>query len=337
MVPERGNRKKTMGKLDTSYMGLRIRNPFVASSSGLTSNLDRLQSLRDAGIGAVVLKSLFEEQLSNQAFHMQDGANAPEAFDYLQHYVRSHGVDEYVTMLRDACRTLDVPVIASINCVTDGQWVEFARRLEDAGADALELNIYHLPTNRMVSSAELEARYFDTVERVREAVSFPIAVKLSSQFTSPLYMLDQLRQRGVNGAVLFNRYYEPDVSLSDLTLTSAGTFSHPGEYHNTLRWLGMAWSQLPDLDLAISTGIHSGYDAAKAIAAGASAVQLCTVLYQHGPNYVKHLLDELEFALAETGKGSVASLLGSLKHMSAEGALIFERSQFMRYFSSYEE
>lgn len=327
-----------MSNLSVKYLGLTLRNPYVASSSGLTDSLPRIVALANAGVGAVVLKSLFEEQIISQASETPNHYDYPEAYDYIQGYVQSHAVEPHIKLVADAKKEVDIPIIPSINCVAQGQWVEYAAKLEQAGADALELNVHLLPTSPEEQTSVLERRYFDLVSSVVESVRIPVAVKLTRNLTNPLLVMQQLHFRGVKGVVLFNRYYEPDIDLTTLKPTMAPIFSTEHELYPTLRWVALARPQLEKLDIAVSSGVHSGKEAAKAIAVGANAVQVCSVLYQHGAHYVETLIKELEAALAQTPRASVKALRGAAAAMpSHENATLFERSQFMKYFSDHKE
>lgn len=325
-----------MRDLSTEYLGLRLRNPFVASSSGHTGSIEKIKQLAEAGIGAVVLKSLFEEQIVNQANVLSATEDYPEAADYISNYIQSNAIDEYVDLVADAKQESGVPIIASINCVGSGKWVEFAGRLEKAGADAIELNKYLLPTDPYKPASFYEEQYFETVKEVVSSVKIPVSVKLSRNFTNPLYVLQQLHFLGARGCVLYNRYYEMDIELKSGLLCSADLFSKDGELAPTLRWLALASAKVEGLDLAVSTGVHSGDDAAKALLVGATAVQVCTVLYQHGSGYVKTLIEELSHALEVYGAESVEAMRGRLNYRNISNPVLFERSQFMKYFSSHE-
>lgn len=326
-----------MSDLSVKYLGLSLRNPYIASSSGLTESLPRIVALADAGIGAVVLKSLFEEQLINQALATTNSYDYPEARDYIHGYVQSHAIESYIKLVSDAKREVKIPIIPSINCASKGQWVEFASKLEQAGADALELNVHVLPSSVSETASSIERQYFEIVQSVTEMVRIPVAVKLTRNLTNPLNVMQQLQFRGVKGIVLFNRYYEPDIDLTTLTPSMAPIFSSESEFYPTLRWLALARPQMKDLDLAISSGVHSGTEAAKALAAGSNAVQVCSVLYLHGVHYLKTLIEELEAAIHTTPRATVKALQGAASATSSENTTLFERSQFMKYFSNHKE
>lgn len=322
-----------MHELSTEYLGLKLKNPLIASSSGLTENLQKIQQLEAAGIGAVVIKSLFEEQIVNQANVMSSQEDYPEANDYINQYIQSHEIEKYLDTIRSAKRECRIPIMASLNCVGKGEWVDFAQRIEQAGADALEVNIFLLPTDPYKPASSYEAEYISTVEAIIKRVTLPIAVKLSRNFTNPLHIIQQLHFLGVKGCVLFNRFYEPDINTKTQRVESASIFSTQHELAPTLRWLALASAKLETLQLAVSTGIHTGEDAAKAILAGATAVQICTTLYQHSPAHVPILIQQLESAMETVGAESLDTMRGRLNYMQTANPALFERSQFMRYFS----
>lgn len=317
--------------LHTNYLGLQLRNPIIASSSGFTASADKIKRLEDAGIGAVVLKSIFEEQILNQANVMASDENHPEAGDYINQYIQNHELDKHLNVVQEAKKSCQIPIIASINCVGKGKWTDFAQKFEQAGADALEINIFLLPTDPNMPASHYEEQYFQTAEEVVKKVKIPVSVKLSRNFTNPLYILQKLLFLGVKGGVLFNRLYEPDIEVSSRHVTCADLFSAPKELAPTLRWLALASAKIENLHLAASTGVHSGEDAAKAILAGANAVQICTILYHKSASHVTTIIGELEEALKTMGATSVEEIRGTLNYAQHPG--LFERSQFMRYFS----
>lgn len=325
-----------MANLTTHYLGLKLDNPLIASSSNLTDSYEHLEQLAQAGIGAIVLKSIFEEQIQAETHHLSETSDFPEANDYIRTYVHEHTLSSYVDLIEKAKKNLHIPIIASINCTDTKAWLDFAARLEQAGADALEINIFILPTNANVSGAAYETHYFEIVEEVVNRVKIPVSIKLSRYFTNPLYILNQLLQRGCKGAVLFNRFYQSEVSLKKMALIPSPLFSGENDYIPTLRWINLAATQMPQLDLAISTGIHSGTSAAKAIAVGAKAVQVCSILYEKGPDYVATLRTQLLEALQTAHMDSVEQLQGHFVSLDPEKTDLFQRSQFMKYFNDFK-
>ena len=212
-----------MKQLKTEYLGLSLRNPLIVSSSGLTASLEKLQRLEAAGAGAVVLKSVFEEQIVNETAHLEVYNAYPEAADYLHFYLKEDYLEQYIGLIAEAKKNLSIPVIGSICCVSEGGWIDFARRIEEAGADALELNVFFLPADPMVAGAEIERQYLSVVRDVAEKVSVPVAVKISTHFTSPLSMIQGIRQCGAEGVVMFNRFYEPDINTCTESVLISGS------------------------------------------------------------------------------------------------------------------
>lgn len=320
--------------LTTKYLGLTLKNPLIVSSSGLTSSIEKLRAAAAAGAGAVVLKSIFEEQLTQKAGSLEAYTDYPEAADYLRGYVASGAMDDYLTLIRKAKAELTIPIIASINCSTSGDWVTYAKQIESAGADALELNIFVLPTNPDEDSEAIEARYLEVAATVRAGTELPISVKLPQGFTNPLYMIRQLYYRGIKGVVLFNRFYSPDIDLNKMAVVSGGVFSSPADLYAPLRWTALASDKTPLIDVAVSSGVHSGQAALKALLSGAKAVEVCSVLYDQGVDYLQTMLVDMERWLADHQYPSVESIVGKLNAKQEKDAVIFERAQFMKYFSA---
>jgi len=318
--------------LSTSYAGLELRSPLIVSSSGLTSSTDRIKKMASAGAGAVVLKSLFEEQIMHEV-HSMDAGDYPEAGDYLKAYARDNSLGDYLKMIRDAKDAVDIPVIASINCMKSNEWVEFSRKIEAAGADALELNIYFLPINKDKDPREYEQAYLNLVSEVIQLTSIPIMVKIGHGFSNITWLVNQLYQRGAASVVLFNRFYAPDINTDDLSFGSSEVLSHPADARFPLRWIGIVSSQVKEIDLAASTGVHSGLAAIKQILAGASAVQVCSVLYRNGVDYLKDMLTEMRGWMEKHGYEKVSDMKGKMNYGNFDKPSVYERSQFMKYFS----
>ncbi|MCK4992670.1 MAG: dihydroorotate dehydrogenase-like protein, partial [Bacteroidales bacterium] len=279
--------------LSTSFAGLSMKSPIIVSSSGLTGSVDRIKKIAAAGAGAVVMKSLFEEQINYEASSLTEGQDYPEAEDYIRTYARENSLGQYLTAIREAKEAVDIPVIASINCVSASKWIDFASKIADAGADALELNIYFLPINKEMDPREYEKTYLNLVSEVKKKTALPLIIKLGNGFSNITWMVNQLYQRGAAAVVLFNRFYAPDINTDDLTFGSAEVLSSPAELRSSLRWIGIVSSQVDQLDLAASTGVHSGMAVVKQILAGAKAVQICSVLYRNGLDYIKDMTAEM--------------------------------------------
>ena len=322
-----------MPNLSVNYMGLLLKSPFLASSSGFTAKIENLAALENAGAGAIVLKSLFEEQINDQARFLNDqSAEYPENADFLHYYLTQHSVSNYLELIKEAKRTVSVPVIASINCFSAGSWLSFARDMESAGADALEINIYSLPLSLEKDSDSIENGYFKVITSLAKSLRIPIAVKIGDNFTNLPQFVNTLKNCGARGAVLFNRFYQPDIDLKEMTITAADPFSHKGEYLNELRWIALISSMVRGLDLSASTGVHTPDDAVKLILAGAKTVQLCSVLYTNGAGVLRNFTDGLENFMMEKGMESPGDLCGLLNYSNIAHPDKFERVQFMKTF-----
>jgi dihydroorotate dehydrogenase (fumarate) len=325
---------KHMIDLSTSFAGLSLKSPIIVSSSGLTSSVHRIKKLATAGAGAVVLKSLFEEQINYEVENVSEGHDYPEAFDYIRTYARENSVGEYLSIIREAKAQVDIPVIASINCVKASEWIDFAGKIEDAGADALELNIYFLPIQKDKDPREYEKTYLNLVAEVKKKTDLPLIIKLGPGFSNITWMVDQLYHRGAKAVVLFNRFYAPDINTENFTFGSAEVLSSPAELRNSLRWIGIVSSQVDQLDLAASTGVHSGMAVVKQILAGAKAVQVCSVLYRNGLDYIRDMTAEMKKWMEKHNYRSPKEYRGKMNYGSLEDPSVYERAQFMKFFSS---
>ncbi len=323
-----------MGKLSVKYLGLDLRSPLIVSSSRLTSNLAHLKEAEEFGAGAVVLKSLFEEQIDHYIHTIPDSTGYPEADDYISNYMRSNTVDEYLDLIRSAKESLSIPVIPSINCYSSGGWTGFAKNIAEAGADALEINVFFLPVDRKKSAAESEKIYLELIEKLKKTIRIPVVVKIGFRFSNILNIIDQFYVRGVSGVVMFNRFYEPDIDLNKIDIVPAKIFSTESEMRYVLRWIGMASAQDIKIYISASTGVHSGSDAIKYILAGAHSVQVCSVLYEKGLKYLVNMNREIEEWMDQKGFTSVNDLRGRLNYRNYSKPVIYERTQFMKYFAT---
>jgi dihydroorotate dehydrogenase (fumarate) len=322
--------------LSTNFAGLSMKSPIIVSSSGLTSSVDRIKKVAAAGAGAVVLKSLFEEQINYEVGNMSDGHDYPEAGDYIRTYARENSLGQYLSSIREAKEAVDIPVIASINCVSASEWIDFAAKIADAGADALELNIYFLPINKDTDPRVYEKTYLNIVTEVKKLTSLPLIIKLGNGFSNITWMVNQLYQRGAAAVVLFNRFYAPDINTDDLSFGSAEVLSTPAELRNSLRWIGIVSSQVDQLDLAASTGVHSGMAVVKQILAGAMAVQICSVLYRNGLDYIKDMTVEMLKWMEKNQYKSPDDFRGKMNYGSLDDPSVYERAQFMKFYSSMQ-
>eukprot|EP01029_Cantina_marsupialis_P029602 TRINITY_DN781894_c0_g1_i1.p2 TRINITY_DN781894_c0_g1~~TRINITY_DN781894_c0_g1_i1.p2 ORF type:complete len:335 (-),score=55.39 TRINITY_DN781894_c0_g1_i1:619-1623(-) len=330
-----------MINLETTYMGLKLKNPVIVSSSGLTNSVRKIKIIEEKGAGAVVLKSLFEEQITNEARHLigrdPKNANYPEAEDYIQNYVKGNSVSNYLTLIKEAKAAVSIPVIASINCVSSSDWTHFAKEIEQAGADAIELNAFIVPTDRNMSSAKYEELYYNIFNAVKKEVNIPISMKLGIYFTNLFTVADRLNASGADALVLFNRFYEPDIDIEDMKITSAEVLSSPGDIRKSLRWVGMLSDKIKGIDISATTGIHNGEAAIKQLLAGAKTVQVCSTVYEHGFDRITTILEEMTEWMKRKEFNSVDEFRGKLSYGNIPDSAMYERAQFMKYFSSNEK
>lgn len=324
-----------MANLQTTYLGLSLKNPIIVSSSGLTSNVETIKKLEAHGAAAVVLKSLFEEQILHEAGSLSVHSDYPEAEDYLKAYVNSNNVEKYLELISEAKEAVDIPVIASINCISASKWIDFAAKIQEAGADALEVNVFVLPTDSRKTAEDYEAVYYTLAEKLRRLISIPIAFKLGNHFTNPLRIIEQLWYRNIQGVVLFNRFFAPDLDIKSMKVTSAEVFSNPSDIRDTLRWVAMASHIVPKIDISASTGVHSGEAVVKMMLAGASSAQVCSALYKNGTAHLKSLITFVEKWMDEKGYTSIADIKGTMNYGKIGDPGVYERSQFMKYYSSH--
>ncbi len=322
-----------MANLEVNYLGLKLKNPIVIGSSGLTSTSEKIRSLEKAGAGAVVLKSLFEEQINYDAGSLIADHDYPEAEDYIKNYTKSNSVENYLKLIEEAKNSVSIPVIASINCVTAADWVGFARRIEEAGADALELNVFFIPTDKFKTAVDFENVYFDLARQVTGIVKIPVSFKLGNHFTNVLGVVDRLYSYGAKGVVLFNRFYEPDIDIEKLKLSSADVFSNPSDLRHVLRWVALVSDRVGLIDISASTGVHSWQAVVKQLLAGANTVQVCSLLYKNGIKEVTSLVEGLDGWMNAKRFSTVDEFRGKMSYRKIPDPSVYERSQFMKYFS----
>jgi len=325
-----------MEKLTTNYLGITLKSPLIVSSSRLTSTIESLKEAEENGAGAVVLKSLFEEQINYHISSLPNSPGYPEADDYISYYTKSHSVDEYLGLIRTAKKRLGIPVIPSINCFSSKGWTDFAKNIADSGADAIEINVFFMPLDRKKSSADSEKIYFELIEKLKTAIKIPIALKIGYRFSNILYMIDQFYMRGIEGIVMFNRFYEPDIDIKRMEIIPASIFSSASERRYVLRWIAMASAQDIKIDISATTGVYSGEDAVRYLLAGADTVQVCSVLYQKGMPFLKTMNRQIKEWMAKNNFKSINDFRGKLNWLNYEKPAIFERTQFMKYFSSVD-
>lgn len=326
-----------MANITTKFLGMELKSPVVVSSSGLTKSVENLKEMESFGAGAVILKSLFEEQINVEAGRIiSQSHDYPEAEDYIRGYAKHNSVDEYLKLIRDAKASINIPVIASINCVSSKDWTGFAKKIQDAGADALELNINIIPENGDIESLKIETIYYDIVEKVLEEINIPLAVKIGPHFTNIMRLVKQLQFRGVKAVTLFNRFYEPEINIDKMEMVSASVFSKDTDIRHSLRWVGMVSGSIKNIEVAASTGIHDGGAVVKQLLAGAQVAQVCSVLYKKGAKQIKILNDEVKTWMQEHDFETIEEFRGKMSWENIPNPQIYMRSQFMKYFSSVE-
>jgi dihydroorotate dehydrogenase (fumarate) len=328
--------------LTTTYLGLPLRTPLVASASPLSKALDSARRLEDAGAAAIVMYSLFEEQITHESrqldHYLSRSTHAyAEALSYFPDLDRYNlEPDAYVLHLRRLKESLAIPVIGSLNGVTAGGWIDYATWIEQAGADALELNIYYLPTDPFLSSAELEDRYIELVRAVRARVAIPLALKLSPAFTGLPNMARRFAEAGADGLVLFNRFYQPDLDLVNLEVVPGVTLSTSADLRLPLRWVAILAGRV-QADLALSGGVHTAEDALKALMAGANVAMLTSALLEHGPGRLLHILSDMRAWMEEREYESVEQLRGSMSQRHVAEPAAFERANYMRALTAFDD
>jgi dihydroorotate dehydrogenase (fumarate) len=327
--------------LTTTYLGLKLRNPLVPSASPLSQRTDNLKKMEDAGAAAVVLESLFEEQIERESaeldHHLQHGTESfAEALSYFPTASEYRlGPEDYLEHIAKAKAAVKIPVIASLNGASPGGWTDYARKLQQAGADALELNIYYIPTDPDLTSAEVEQTYLDILKAVKSAVTIPVAVKLGAFFSSMGNMARRLDQAGANGLVLFNRFYQPDINLDTLEVEHSILLSTPQARRLPLRWIAILYGHVK-ADLAATSGVHNAQDVLKMLMAGANVTMLCAVLFKQGIGQIRVIEQEMRQWMEEHEYESVQQMRGCLSQKNCPDPSAFERAQYMRAISTYK-
>jgi dihydroorotate dehydrogenase (fumarate) len=325
----------------TTYLGMTLRSPLVASASPLSESLLNIRWMEDAGAGAIVLFSLFEEQIRQERerlyHYLTYGTDSfAEALTYLPEPEIYHaGPDEYLELIRKAKEAVQIPIIASLNGASIGGWTKFARRMEEAGADGLELNIYSIPTDMNLTGQQVEQTYLDILKAVKQAVTIPVAIKLSPYFSNMANMAKQFDEAGANALVLFNRFYQPDIDLETLDLRPNVILSTPQAMRLPLTWIGILYKRIR-ADLAATSGIHSGEDAIKMIMAGANVTMMTSALLKNGIDHLRIVQEQMREWMEQHEYESVTQMRGSVSQIHAEDPAEFERVQYMRTLTTYK-
>lgn len=326
--------------LSTQYLGLTLKNPLVPSASPLSKDLASARRLEDAGASAIVMYSLFEEEIEDdeemfdRTLHQDIGHGEASSYLPMDFSAESH-LDLYLTQLSKLKEALDIPVIASLNGNTMGGWLEHAMQLEQMGADALELNVYHVPANIDESGAEVEQRYIDLLVALKKQLTIPITMKLSSQFSSPGNMVKKLDKSGADGVVLFNRFYQPDIDLETLYVGHSLNFSRSEDALLAMRWIAILFSKV-NCSLGVTGGVHTPQDALKMLLAGADVCHMTAALLQHGADYLSVMLKAMQDWLEENEYDSVEQLKGSVSQKHSIQAVAYERANYMSLLQNYK-
>lgn len=321
--------------LETTFAGLKLKNPLIAGSSGLTNSVSKIRELEEAGIGGIVLKSLFEEQIENHSEKLSQLSDYPEAADYINTYIEMNHVEKYLDLIRSAKEACTIPIIASINCYKSARWMDFAKTIQDAGADALELNLFVMNAGEF-SDFYLEDTYVQVVRELRKILRIPLVIKMAKSISNLAGLVGKLKALGADGVVLFNRFYQLDINIKTLEITSGPVFSNPSDFSDTLRWTAIVSGRVPDFDVACSYGVHTWEDVIKGILAGAGGIQLCSVLYEQGPAMIEDTLTLMEEWMQQNNYNRIADFRGKLSYANIESPSLYERVQFMKYFSNYK-
>lgn len=325
--------------LTVSYLGLKIASPVIAGSCSITGSVKNLKKIEESGAGAVVLKSIFEEEiyLEYESVLRAEGKAGNEALgrflDYYDYKIKADNTKKYLALIREAKQHISIPVIASINCSCSNEWLYFAKKIQEAGADAIELNLFIMPSDFTKSSSDIENMYLSMTRRIKEAVNIPVAVKLSYYFSSMAAFIKSISNTGVEGIVLFNRFFKPDFDIDNFTVVPANVLSTPGELFNTLQWVSILSGRVNSSIIA-STGAHSPEAIIKLLLAGANSIQVASVLYKDGIRYIKKLNEGIKAWMEKHGFDNIESFKGKMSQANSEHPALYERVQFMKYHSN---
>lgn len=329
-----------MTNMKTKYLGLELKNPLIIGSSGLTGKADSIIKMADYGASAVVLKSLFEEEIimehekamKDQMGHQESNL---EFLDYFDYQLKKGRFEETRKLIDEIKAHTDIPVIASINCYSVGEWFSYAHLLEEAGADALELNLYRIPSQTNLEAPDILKGYYEIVKRVKEHVNIPVSIKISPYFTDLGNVVARFDMLGVDGIVMFNRFYNPDFDIENERITSGPVYSGANDYGNVLRWVAMLKEKVTCY-LGASGGVHSADTLFKMLLAGADSVQVVSAIYRNGPGYIRDLLSGVEKHMEKKGLEDLQQVRELGRKMAPDHGEVFERAQFMRYFGHHD-
>jgi dihydroorotate dehydrogenase (fumarate) len=327
--------------LSTTYLGMKLKNPIVVSASPLSRSMESMHRLEDAGASAIVMHSLYEEQIAHETdeldhYKTYGTESFAEALSYFPDTGDYHlGPEEYLELVARAAKKLEIPIIASLNGVTPGGWTNYAKKMVEAGASALELNIYYIPTDGTLTGAEVENRYADMVKQMRSTVKIPLSIKLSPFFSSIPNIAQRLVREGADGLVLFNRFYQPDIDLEELNVKPDVGLSDSYANRLPMRWIGILYGKLK-ASLAATSGIHTAEDVLKLTMVGADVTMMCSALLMHGPEHIGKVLKDVEHWMEEHEYESIEQMKGSLSHKSIAEPSAYERANYMKALNRYK-
>jgi dihydroorotate dehydrogenase (fumarate) len=322
----------------TNFMDLKIKSPIIVGSCGLTSDIETLKKIEQAGAGAVILKSVFEEQIMQEMtknVNMSDYSYSPESYDYVASHTQEQSLDKYVNLIKNAKKELSIPVIASVNCISASQWVSFASKMEQAGADGIELNMFILPSDVHLTTDDVERFYEDTIQSIRRAVSIPVSLKMSPYFSSLARFAQKVSWMGISNLHIFNRFAQQDINIDKICTEPANVFSTSGAFPRTLRWTAIL-SNIIHCPLTAGGGVHKKEDVIKLLLAGASSVQVVSAIYEQGIEFIQEANDLLKSWMQEKGFETIDDFRGKLAVEKNDKSSTFHRVQFMKYFANIE-
>ena len=322
--------------LSVSYLGLKLKSPVVVGSSSITTSVENLKKIEESGAGAVVLKSIFEEEIFNEyesVIREELKEEVPNLgyLDYYDYKIKENNIKDYLELIKKAKAAIDIPVIASINCVCSYEWSFFAKKIEEAGVDALEVNLFILPSDFSMTCEEIEEKYFKLIEKIKETLSIPVSIKISYYFSNLAAFVKKLSETGIDGIVTFNRFFHPDFDIDNFKVIPSNVFSYPSDLAISLRWTSILSGRL-SCDLIASTGVHDGDGVIKQLLAGADAVQVVSTLYKHGVGYVSEMIDTLKTWMEKHDFEKIDDFKGKMSQVNSPNPAEYERVQFMRYF-----
>lgn len=322
--------------LSVSYLGLQIKSPVVVGSSGLTASVANLKKIENSGAGAVVLKSIFEEEIYNEyrnILEKEKGQEFPDIrfLDYYDYKIKEDNIKKYLALIKEAKKELKIPVIASINCVSSWEWSFFAKQVEEAGADAIEVNLFILPSDFTKNCTVIEETYLKILTKIKEAVTIPVAAKLSYYFADLASFVKRVSESGVDGVVLFNRFFHPDFDIDNFKIIPSNVLSRSSDMAISLRWMSILSGRM-GCDLIASTGVHDGASVIKEILAGADTVQVVSALYKNGIESISDMLQEVKAWMEKHGFESLDDFRGKMSQVNSPNPAEYERVQFMKYF-----